>query len=1294
MKTRAFKKVLSVVCVIALLMSVCIVGLVGTTSAAEKTYTFNVNGAKTQQSLAEGATLPTPDIGLTFLGWYDKTFTTKYTTAGAETELCAKFGATVYDFENGTDEADYIFNPNNKTLNSDYSGFDFGDVDPTDATNQVLEYNGPTGTYNFALPGYAGETSVGYKLKADTTYTVTFRYYGVDYSGANLSFRILASKSGYIGGIYGSYDYTGYTATEIAEIKKDNTDNPLAARHMLLQQSIPVTNGAWKTGSLQITVPAIDIEHGREYLLFAMYGGDGYTGAVLFDDFIIVEGDAPTSEITFVDNGTESKQTLNAYTELPSLSDPNFLGWYDITLTKHYTIVPDAPLTVYAKYTKVSDTFEDGDSKAYDPNNKYPSANGFDIVVDPADAANRVLTAPLGSTVVDNYAIAGAVGAKGGFTITKGQVYTVKFKYIANGIGANGAKVYFKSVDDANIGSGAAVGELGWAVDLENTATWKEVTADFVLGTDSELDLATYRNLVMAVYGEDSNGTILIDNFSVGPYSAPIAAPDFEMDFEADGGFEWSVDAANTYTKDSGNGYVNRGELITEANNTFFRVSHFGNKGAYIYFTIDDGASQFTVADRGIYTLEFDYKVYHSETPSSIGLVLVKPTTQSTGLLYVKLAEFDKFSTNGNSVADERDDSSWSHVTYTFGTDISEYAGYTSLGLYVYNDTAVPEYDIDLNKLTATVVDFDNIVVKTNSEYIGDGMIIFDSKGGTECTPKVSPSGEAVGALPEPTKFGYDFVAWKYEADSGVKTLTANTIMPGFITNVYAEWALADGAVEFKVHTNVDSYDAKYGTLVAYPGQPIQGFPTEDPQMVGQEFVGWYYDTGFTKPVDPTSAPSTGGDIYAKWGKGNFVCDFDDYTILGQSARAKYILNSAENNYLDWHVGWATTNTGDISTHYASAINKSGLQYQVVNGYEYTVTFKYKLLEGSVNVGAVTNSAAYAWDARMDQTVGENPQISLTNVDAENWQTASFTFTATLADPANNYLALGTAGHGHIYYDDIVVTSDFNNMNIYGSAIIFDTNGGKRLDPISGKPGDKINLPTPSKPGYKFLGWYTDNTFETKFTETVYGTDTVNLIAKWQLGKYVESFEEYPNAVKATAISGAYSLYDSSTVGFDKTNVYAGETSLFRSGNSAGVKAFTTARSAELKLTKGEEYTLKMYVKPTSIGDAAGTISLLSLSTYTGINNSTNAAVITTLADLKEGEWNLVTYTFVADSDFVGIASSAKNDMYFDEISVTLKGYTGSANTGDTSVNPFVILALVILAAGALLVTGKKVFSK
>lgn len=1273
MKTRAFKKVLSVICVIALLMSICVVGLIGTSSAASHTYTFYVNGVKyAETTLAEGAALPNPGTykGAAFEGWYDETYTNKQDTAGAATTLYAKYSSNIYGFEF---QKPY-YDPNNKTANAT---FDFNITDPTDAGNKVARYKLSSGAVNFGLPACDGLFTQGYKLKPGVEYTISLRYYGDNASG-NPNFRVIASKREYVGGVFANYGL-GSSAADTA-IKQ-------TARRDIKTQDLSVVNGTWKTATLKFSLNDSDVENNRFYLQLAMYK-DG-TGSVLFDDIIITE-DATENEVTFVDNGNESKQTMVEMSELPKPEDPNFIGWFDETLTNMFAYSPAYSTKLYAKYSKVSDIFEDGESKVFDPNNKFPADNGFKIVEDAATAGNHVLTAPIGNTIVDNYAITGAIGANGGFTIAKGQRYTVKFTYKASGIGSMGAKVFFKSVDNAGIGAGNDTGSLGddWSVAIENTDDWKKVELNAVY--TGSLDLAVMKNLVMAVYGEDSNGTIVIDNFSVGPYTKPIAAPDFVMDFEAEGGFKWSVADANNYNKDSGNGYVNRGELITEADSTFFRVSHFAAKDAYIYFTLNDGANQFKLEDRAIYSVDFDYRVTHAETPTTIGLVLVKPSTGKG--LFVKLVELKSYckDNNDNNYV-EVDEKEWNHVSYTFGSDLSDYADYTSLGLYVFNSTNVPERDPDLNKLTASVVDFDNIVVKTHSKNIGDGMIIFDSKGGTECDTIITPSGEPVGALPQPTRVGYVFKGWEYETSTGVVDFTSNTLVPGFITTVSAKWEVAPGVVEIRIHTNVPTYDAMYPSCIAYAGKTFIDFPTVNPSLAGQEFIGWYYDTGFTKKVDFNVAPKESCDVYAKWGKGAFTCDFEDFDTTGPSARAKFVTDPATgNNYLDWSVEWATTNTSDTGTLYCTYINKGGVHFTVVDGYEYTVTFKYKLLKAGVTVGAVTHNKQNGWSDRKPQA----ETVRLDTVTGDKWETASFTFTASPATSTANYLSLGIADHGHILVDDIVVTSAFNNMNIYGSAIIFDTNGGKLLSPISGEPGSKITLPTPTKAGYKFLGWYTDSTFTTKFTDTVYGTETVNLFAKWQLGKYNESFEDYPNAVKSLGIAGAYSIYDSKTAGFDKANVYSGNTSLFRKGNSAGVKSFTTARSADLELTKGETYTLTMYVKPTSVSDAAGTISLIYMSTFTGINNASANEVIVKVADLKEGEWNKVQFTFEAKDKFVGISSTAGNDMYIDDVTVTLKGYTGSANTGDTSVNPFFVAALVLLCAGALLITGKKVFAK
>ena len=117
MKTRAFKKVVSIVCVLAMLLSICVIGFSGAVSAAES-YTFNTNGVEEIKQYEVGDTLHTPTTstpGVSFEGWYpsiedfsnpDK----KVTVAGDAKKLYAKYSGLVIN----ADVEGWKFNPNNQ----------------------------------------------------------------------------------------------------------------------------------------------------------------------------------------------------------------------------------------------------------------------------------------------------------------------------------------------------------------------------------------------------------------------------------------------------------------------------------------------------------------------------------------------------------------------------------------------------------------------------------------------------------------------------------------------------------------------------------------------------------------------------------------------------------------------------------------------------------------------------------------------------------------------------------------------------------------------------------------------------------------------------------------------------------------------------------------------------------------------------------------------------------------------------------------------------------------------------
>lgn len=63
-----------------------------------------------------------------------------------------------------------------------------------------------------------------------------------------------------------------------------------------------------------------------------------------------------------------------------------------------------------------------------------------------------------------------------------------------------------------------------------------------------------------------------------------------------------------------------------------------------------------------------------------------------------------------------------------------------------------------------------------------------------------------------------------------------------------------------------------------------------------------------------------------------------------------------------------------------------------------------------------------------------------------------------------------------------------------GFTVTFDSNGGNSLDSVTITDGTIKNLPTPSKDGYKFLGWYLDGK---KIEDGSKITGNVKLVAKW-----------------------------------------------------------------------------------------------------------------------------------------------------------------------------------------------------
>ncbi len=75
---------------------------------------------------------------------------------------------------------------------------------------------------------------------------------------------------------------------------------------------------------------------------------------------------------------------------------------------------------------------------------------------------------------------------------------------------------------------------------------------------------------------------------------------------------------------------------------------------------------------------------------------------------------------------------------------------------------------------------------------------------------------------------------------------------------------------------------------------------------------------------------------------------------------------------------------------------------------------------------------------------------------------------------------------------------------IYGdSAIFFDSNGSTAFEPVFADVENGVNLPIPTLYGYKFLGWFINESDETAVESPYFGEGGITLTAKWEKVTYV-----------------------------------------------------------------------------------------------------------------------------------------------------------------------------------------------
>lgn len=417
-------------------------------------------------------------------------------------------------------------------------------------------------------------------------------------------------------------------------------------------------------------------------------------------------------------------------------------------------------------------------------------------------------------------------------------------------------------------------------------------------------------------------------------------------------------------------------------------------------------------------------------------------------------------------------------VTYnkSIGTlPITTKKGNTFLGWYIDEKIISDEY----------IYKFDANKELTAKWEVNKYDLTIDPNGGTyagNTAPKTSlEEFNSTVTIEEPTRFGYSFNGWEIVGEA---TISNDTLTMGAEnTTIKAKWKVVTGKLTIDYNDEGTTPNKVYNDLAYLDEREI-----EDPTRTGYEFTGWIVEGENARLNDKTFTMGTkDSKLTATWVANTYTyivkhykqtVDGTGYTLVDADTEENEELFDTEiTPETKQYEGFTapekitkTITTSDNLIEYKYARNKHKLTINP-NGGEY---------KGSSNI--VEEELYYD-----ELTSVANP--IKTGYTFTNW-------TITGGELIDN----GVRMHD----EDITLKANYT-PNVY--MLIYNANGGGI--PFGGKVvtyGQTIGeLPSPSKAGYTFKGWYLnidDESTKVEETDIVSFTQHTILNAKWEKCDY------------------------------------------------------------------------------------------------------------------------------------------------------------------------------------------------
>lgn len=392
---------------------------------------------------------------------------------------------------------------------------------------------------------------------------------------------------------------------------------------------------------------------------------------------------------------------------------------------------------------------------------------------------------------------------------------------------------------------------------------------------------------------------------------------------------------------------------------------------------------------------------------------------------------------------------------------------------------------------------------------IGECSIGSTSNAGVSTGTYYRDTSQTITAKAAPT--GYSFVGW-YEGSNLISSSLQVSVTMSANRTLVAKYQIKSYVV------NAVSDDTTKG-IVSPAGQTVEhgkNATVTASRKTGYKFNGWYNGTTKVTSANPyTFAPTANITLIAKWAI-NTVSDTVKISPSGGGTVSPNPITGQENTAISTT---ATPATGYNFKHwrYNDSSASGGYSESTTNPLKITVT-------GKRDVTAVFELKSYTvtWNANG----GTVSPASTTKTHGSTLGTLPTPTREATAEYSYTFAGWFTAASGGTQIS--TTTTVTRNVTYYAHwtatkrsyTATFNGNGGSTPSPssITKEYNTALGtLPTCSRTGYTFLGWYTTSSGGTKISTTTVVTKDITYYAQWSINSYTLTFN--PNGGTVTPTS-------------------------------------------------------------------------------------------------------------------------------------------------------------------------------